>query len=144
MAENDLILRFKKYPGYNLRMAANSAMSQLAGVLAESDLRVVEATILIVILDNRGCRQSQIGKVLNISSANMTPLITRLEDRGIIRREAADGRSNALHLTDKGEKLAANAARSMADFEAGLVARVPSRLRKPFLEAFRYLNGAAE
>lgn len=144
MTDDDMILRFKKYPGYNLRITANSAMNQLAGILAESDLRVVEATILIVVLDNRGCRQSQIGKVLNISSANMTPLITRLEDRGVIRREAADGRSNALHLTDKGEKLAAHAASAVADFETGLMARVPSHLRKPFLEAFRYLNGADE
>jgi len=144
MAENNLNLRFKNYPGYNLRMAANSAMSQLAGVLGESGFRIVEATILIVIYDNRGCRQSQIGKVLNISSANMTPLITRLEDRGIIRREAADGRSNALHLTDQGEKLVANAARSMADSEARLIARVPTHLRKPFMEALRYLSGGPE
>ncbi|MBA3066941.1 MAG: MarR family transcriptional regulator [Hyphomonas sp.] len=144
MADKKLILRFTNHPGYNLRMATNSAMSQLTGILAESGLRIVEATILIVVYDNRGCRQSQIGKVLNISSANMTPLITRLEERGIIRREAADGRSNALHLTDQGEKIVATAARRMADFEAGLIARVPSHLRKPFLEALRHLSGVSE
>lgn len=140
MADDDLVLTFRDNPGFNLRMAATAAMSRFASVLASLDLRIAEATILMVIHENEGCRQSQIGKALNISSANLTPLLSRLEERGIVRREAADGRSNALYLTSKGLSLVVDTIGVMEKFESELAAQIPANLRSPFMQALQHLN----
>lgn len=143
MAYDDLVLNFRNNMGFNLRIAASAAMARFAEALARLDLRIVEASILMVIYHNQGCRQSQIGKALNISSANMTPLISRLEEREIVLRKAADGRSNALYLTDKGCALTVETIRVMEDFETELAAQIPVNLRKPFSQALMHLSSSS-
>ena len=139
MAKDNLSLPFKSHPGFLLRMSAHSSMSRLATLLSNYDLRIAEATVISVVEANPGCRQRDIGQALNIASANLTPLASRLEERDIIRREPVDGRSNALFLTPTGKKLAREAMSAMRDFESDLLNRVPKALQAPLVEALKYL-----
>jgi DNA-binding MarR family transcriptional regulator len=88
--------------GYVLRRASGVMMSALGTALAEIPLRPVEATILILIGENTGCTQSEIGRVLAIKRANMVPLIADLLAKGLIEKRPVDGRSQALSLTPLG------------------------------------------
>lgn len=135
----DMILPFDNFPGYALRIAANAAMSELTSVLAKFDLKLTEATVLILIEANAGCRQSQIGRALNIVSANMTPLISRLEDRKLVRREPVDGRSNGLYLTKLGAALTLKTARAMRAFEEKLASSIPSGERGNFIDTLKQI-----
>ncbi|WP_242151408.1 MarR family winged helix-turn-helix transcriptional regulator [Sphingomonas sp. BAUL-RG-20F-R05-02] len=88
--------------GYVLRRASGVMMSALGTALAAIPLRPVEATILILIGENTGCTQSEIGRVLAIKRANMVPLIADLLAKGLIEKRPVDGRSQALSLTPQG------------------------------------------
>lgn len=125
----------RELPGYVLRRASSAMMSELAERLLPLKLRHVEATILLVLRANPGLSQSALGRMLGIKRANVTPIAARLEERGLIRRDASDGRSLGLELTAAGKASAARAATAVAEHEAALAARIPAEHRAHLLPA---------
>ena len=103
---------------YLLRRVSAAMMAGLASSLAELDLRPVEASMLIVISANPGCKQAQIGRLLGIKAANMAPLIGSLLARGMIAKSQMDGRSQAVVLTKLGKVAAREAERRMDHLDA--------------------------
>jgi DNA-binding MarR family transcriptional regulator len=128
-------------PGYLLRRAANAMMAELATCLAPLDLRISDATVLLLIADRRDMTSSEIGKVLDIQRANMVPLLYRLETAGLILREPIDRKSQAIVLTDAGLARLADVRRITNIFEQGLVARIPVEHRPHFVPALQALIG---
>jgi len=133
-------LPFHNFPGYLLRIASHSNMTELGERIKVFDVTVVEATALIIIWKNEGCLQRFVAQSLNIASANLTPLLSRLEKKGFIKREPIDGRSNGLFLTDVGASSVKNAWATMKDYEEELLNRIPKHLQNGFLEALTYLS----
>lgn len=125
----------KDFPGYALRRVSAAFLTQLARRLGTLDLRPTEATVLLVIGANPGVTQSEIGRLLGIASANMAPLAARLADRDFIVREAVDGRSQGLTLSEAGRRIAQKARSIMDDHEANLVSRIPKADCAAFLRA---------
>lgn len=115
----------KGLPGYALRRVSVAFMSRLAARLARLDLRPAEATVLLVIQENPGVKQSEIGRLLGVVSANMAPLVARLADRDLIIRQAVDGRSQGLTLSEAGRRIAQKARGVMDDLEADLLSHIP-------------------
>ncbi len=124
----------KDLPGYALRRLSAGLMAKLAARLARFNLRPAEATVLLVIGANPGVTQSEIGRLLGIASANMAPLAARLAERDLIVREAVDGRSQGLTLSETGLRVAQKARGVMEDLEADLFARIPAAERAIFLK----------
>ena len=124
----------KDLPGYALRRVSAAIMAQLAARLSRLDLRPTEATVLLVIGANPGVIQSEVGRLLGIASANMAPLVARLSDRELIVREAVDGRSEGLTLSDAGRRLTQKARSIIDDLESDLLARIPAAERAIFLK----------
>jgi DNA-binding MarR family transcriptional regulator len=62
-------------------------MTRLARRLEALDLRPAQATVLMVIEAKPGITQSDIGKLLEIASANMATLAERLAERNLIDRQ---------------------------------------------------------
>ena len=134
-----LIDPLKDFPGYALRRASVVAMAQLTQRLSELSLRPTDATVLLVIQANPGVTQSEIGRFLDIASANMTPLAARLDDRGLIARAPVDGRSHSLRLTEMGRQAARRAGKLMRAHEAALLAKLPVEQRDVLLKALNTL-----
>jgi DNA-binding MarR family transcriptional regulator len=130
------------YPGYLLRRASSLSMAKLSGKLAALELSPTEATVLHVIDANPNATQSGIGKLLDIASANMAPLVSRLEKRGLIARQRVDGRSHGLALTTRGQTLAERVRKIVGAHEAALIAKVPASQRAAFLATLRALQEA--
>ena len=107
MADTDLDLEnpLEKRLGYQLRRASSAMMTDLAGRLEPLSLRIVEASVLVLIKANPAITQTEIGRNLGIQRANMVPLTAGLMERGLVNRQAADGRSHALTLTAAGRSL---------------------------------------
>ncbi|MGG2305181.1 hypothetical protein ACE4Z6_27540, partial [Salmonella enterica] len=61
-------------PGYALRRAANAMMAELTRRLAAIDLRIAEASVLLLLDRRTDATASEIGRVLDIQRANMVPL----------------------------------------------------------------------
>ena len=83
----------------------------------------------------RGEARRQLGRALGIERANMVPLLNRLEEAGLIEREAIDGMSQGLRLTPAGLRRLAEARKIIEAFEAELLARVPAEHRDHLLPA---------
>ncbi len=127
-------------PGYALRRASNAMMAAFAQALEPTGLRASEATALILIKANPGIAQSRLCAALDIQSANMTPMLTRLEQRGLVERKPVNGRTNGLCLTDKGAILANEVHAIIDAHEAALVARIPEEHRAHILPALQALR----
>lgn len=126
-------------PGYLLRRVSVDLMTKLAARLATLDLRPAEATVLMVIGANPGVTQSEIGRLLDIATANMTPLAARLAGRELLVRERVDGRSHGLKLSESGRRLTQRARHIMEAFEAEQLERIPASQRAAFVSALRTL-----
>lgn len=70
-------------------------------------LRKVEYSLLMLLLANEALSPKQLAKVLSLTAPNLTMLLDRLQDRGLILRERNpnDGRSQHVRLTHAGTQL---------------------------------------
>ena len=91
--------------GYRLRRASMATMADLLDVLRPLGLSAGEASFLILVGANPGCRQSDVGRALDIKRANLTPLVARMKARGLVADAPIDGRSRSLTLTREGRAL---------------------------------------
>ena len=123
--------------GYRLRRAQLSVFQLFLAVFEDLKLRPVEYTVLVLIADNPGRKQTEIAEVLGIKRANFVTLVHGLEERNLVERipSDADKRANALHLTKEGEAFLAHA-RSVHDrMEQDLVKRLGGqKARKQLLD----------
>ncbi|MBO9580613.1 MAG: MarR family transcriptional regulator [Sphingobium sp.] len=88
--------------GYCLRRASMAMMADLMSALTPLGLSAGEASFLILVGANPGCRQSDVGRMLEIKRANMTPLVARMKARALVTDAPIDGRSRSLTLTQAG------------------------------------------
>lgn len=112
--------------GYRLRRAQLNVFQTFLAAFEALKLRPAEYSVLVLIDDNPGRKQTEIAEVLGIKRANFVTLVHGLQDRGLVERvpSAADKRANALHLTGEGEAFLARARALHAQLEAEMVARL--------------------
>ena len=122
-------------PGYALRRAANAMMSELAARLAQLDLRISDATVLLLVGENGDLTSSDIGRLLDIQRANMVPLLNRLEAAGLIAREPLDRKSMAIVPTSAGKDKLRQVRRITSQFEKDLMLKVPEEHRAHLVPA---------
>ncbi|MBO9575398.1 MAG: MarR family transcriptional regulator [Sphingobium sp.] len=91
--------------GYRLRRASMATMADILAILRPLGLSAGEASFLILVGANPGCRQSDVGRALEIKRANLTPLVARMKGRGLVADAPIDGRSRSLTLTAEGKAL---------------------------------------
>ena len=102
----------------------------------DSNLRMVEYQVLAMLSESpeRTMRMSVLAEVTNASLSRLSHLVTRLEGRGLVRREPdpADGRFTLALLTDKGFQTLAEAAPGHVAHVRSLVIDVlsPEQLRR--------------
>ena len=127
------------YPGYMLRRASNLAMARLAKRLRPLQLSPTEATVLNVIDTNPNAKQSEIGRLLDIASANMAPMISRLVKRELIERQPVDGRSHGLVLSRSGRTLAARCKAVFVENDQHLTDKMSAVQQRHFVSALEAL-----
>lgn len=128
---------FKENLGYLLRRASTVAMAELAKRFKILDLRPTEATVLLAIDANPHATLSEVGRLLEIASANMAPLIARLEGRGLVEREPMDGRSHALSLSPLGVETSSRIKGIVAAHETELLDKIPAPAHEAVLKGLR-------
>jgi DNA-binding MarR family transcriptional regulator len=126
-------------PGYALRRAANAMMGDLSERLSKIELRLSDASVLMLLRHRSDVTASEIGRTLDIQRANMVPLLNRLEAAGLLERRALDRKSYAVVLTEAGRTTLMSVDAITTAFEADLVARVPAEHRAHLLPALNAL-----
>lgn len=92
--------------GYQLRRASAAMTADFTNELGAVKLRPVQFAILSLVADNQWISQSQLCRELSVQKANMAPLVSELERRGLLAREPAprDRRVQMLTLTGESER----------------------------------------
>lgn len=112
--------------GYRLRRAQLRVFQRFLMVFEELNLRPVEYSVLVLIADNPGRKQTEIAEALGIKRANFVALVHEIEERGLVERRPAvdDKRANALHLTKAGKTFLTRARALHDEMEQALVGRL--------------------
>jgi DNA-binding MarR family transcriptional regulator len=114
------------YLGYALRRAQIAATAGYQEAMRDVDLRPTQCSVLILINENPGIRQTEVCAALGLQKANFVPLLNELQRRGLAVRKPGDPdrRASALHLTPHGEEVLQKANVLHAAWEASLSARL--------------------
>lgn len=98
--------------GYRLAQASIVMRGVFGRQIGEPlNLRTVEFTVLMLLLTNEDVTPSQISRTLAMSAPNLTQLLDRLAERGLVARERSphDRRAQHIRLTRAGRALAKKA-----------------------------------
>ena len=91
--------------GFYVTRVSYALLKRLNQGLKESDLDIqfAEFTIMKALDEIKGASQSQIASVLGKERAGITKPMSSLEEKGYISREALNGSTNYVTLTEKGK-----------------------------------------
>ena len=74
--------------------------------LRQFDLSTAQFDVIAQVGAHEGLTQQELAEALLVTKGNVTQLLDRLEERGLIERRAVPGRrGKAIHLTDAGREL---------------------------------------
>ncbi len=73
-----------------------------AQFLRQFDLTTAQFDVIAQVGAREGLTQQELADALLVTKGNVTQLLDRMEERGLIERRAASGRRNALYLTKAG------------------------------------------
>jgi DNA-binding MarR family transcriptional regulator len=99
---------FSQAPGHLIRRAHQTSIALFAQEMLAFDVTAVQFAIMQALLDNPGADQITVAQQVALDAATSGSVISRLEARGWLRREAdaADKRRKLMWLTAEGRKAA--------------------------------------
>ena len=106
-------------------------------------LRKVEFSLLMLLLANGPLAPKRLAQTLALTAPNLTALVDRLQERGVVRRQRnpADGRSQHIVLTERGGTLARDAARAGGSMEDEIASRLTPAEHAMLIELLGKLAG---
>lgn len=116
----------EKMIGYKLRRAQLAVFQDFLTAFSNMRLRPAEFSVLALIAETPGRKQSEIAERLGIKRANFVALMDGLERRGLAERRKAesDRRSHSLHLTPEGRRFVHKMGAIWAKHEGRLIERL--------------------
>lgn len=144
------------YYGYNLRIAQVAVFDNFAKIVGRLADRMGELTpgrfsLLMLLKHNPGINQTDLSRAVGLDKSTLTPALDQLERKGLILRErtAADRRTYALSLTEKGETLLTELITKVERHEENIVAALSSPERATLLRLLKKIarslgSGAVE
>ena len=130
--------------GYHVAQAAVTTVDLFERHIGQRfGLRKVEYSLLLLLLANAPPTPKRLGQTLALSAPNLTLLLDRLQDRGLLRRErsATDGRSQNIVLTEAGRQLTQAAGAAAEPMERELDDRLSRAERLMLIELLRKVAG---
>ena len=98
---------------FPLYAASRSVIKMYTPLLEELDLTYTQYITLLVLWEKKELNVKQLGQSLYLDSGTLTPLLKKLEKKGLIerRRSKEDERNLIITITEKGEALKGEALR---------------------------------
>jgi len=102
--------------------------NEVASRLRVLGLSVPQFDVLSTLTEQQGMSQRELADRLYVTKGNVSGLIDRLVEAGLVERHSIpeDRRSHALHLTSEGERLARLGMQTHATFMAETLGRLPA------------------
>lgn len=100
-------LSFDKQICFSLYSAANAMVRAYRPLLQSIDLTYLQYIVMMVLWEEEGISVSSLGNKLHLDSGTLTPLLKRLESKGLVLRKVSqkDERVKSLFLSESGKSL---------------------------------------
>jgi DNA-binding MarR family transcriptional regulator len=133
------------YVGYQVRRAQAAIFTGLEAALREFDLTPGSFGVLTLIRANPGITQVALAAAFGVDKSTMSPVIFRLEQRGLVRREvlATDRRRHALYLEPAADAAFEAAREKVRAFEGSVAARLSKAEQRELARLLVKLQGRA-
>lgn len=134
------------YVGYQVRRTQARIFSEFETTLKDFDFTPGSFGVLTLIRANPGITQVTLAAAFGVDKSTMSPVIFRLEKRGLIRREVlpADRRCHALFFDDAGEPLFVAAREKIRAFEGSVATRLSKLEQRELARLLAKLQGGGE
>jgi len=131
------------YLGYQVRRAQAHIFAELESALGDVDLTPGSFGVLTLIRANPGITQVELAAAFGVDKSTMSPVIVRLERRGLVRREvlASDRRRQALYLAPGAEPQFVAARERFRALEAAVAARLTRAEQRELARLLAKLQG---
>jgi DNA-binding MarR family transcriptional regulator len=131
------------YVGYQVRRTQAKIFGEFAAALGGLDFTPGTFGVLTLIRANPGITQVALAAAFGIDKSTLSPVIVRLEKRGLIRRQvlASDRRRHALFLEPAAEADFLAARDKVRAFEGALSARLSKTERRELARLLAKLQG---
>jgi DNA-binding MarR family transcriptional regulator len=128
-------------PYHLLKRAAQYAAVLYAGTAGQTGLTQRQFTVLAAVEQNDGASQTELVRITGIDRSTMADVVARLAEQGYLqtRRARDDARTNSVRLTAAGRKALRAAGPGAGEVDKQLLAAVPPKYRKTFVEALTSL-----
>lgn len=136
----DSILRV--FMGYDMKRAFAAIHADVNAVLAPHGLRMLTFSVLSVIRDNPGLRQTQLAEILAIERPNLVLILDELEGLDLVTRTRArdDRRAYELKVTLKGRRLAERAFVAVSEHDDRMARGLSAEERAALHRALRQIQ----
>ena len=131
------------YLGYQVRRAQAKIFSEFETALDDLDFTPGLFGVLMLIRANPGITQVALAAAFGVDKSTMSPVIVRLEKRGLVRREVlvSDRRCHALFLAPSAEPVFLAAREKFRALEAGVAARLTRTEQRELSRLLAKLQG---
>jgi DNA-binding MarR family transcriptional regulator len=132
------------YVGYQVRRTQAKIFADFEATLAGVDFTPGSFGVLTLIRANPGVTQVALAAAFGVDKSTMSPVIFRLEKRGLVRREvlASDRRCHALYLEASAEPQYLAARDKVRAFEASVAARLSKPEQRDLARLLAKLQGS--
>ncbi|MGF1753825.1 MarR family transcriptional regulator [Vibrio makurazakiensis] len=108
---DDELIKLENQVCFPLYSAANAVIRAYRPLLDSLDLTYSQYLVMMVLWQENGINVKELGNKLNLDSGTLTPLLKRLETKGVVIRKRGehDERVRELFLTEQGIQLKSSA-----------------------------------
>ncbi len=105
--EQDLMLSLDKQLCFSLYSASNAMGRAYRPLLEQLDLTYLQYIVMMVLWEHDSVSVKSLGQRLHLDSGTLTPLLKRLENKGLVKRSRSeqDERVRVIQLTEQGVAL---------------------------------------
>jgi DNA-binding MarR family transcriptional regulator len=131
--------------GFNLRLAQEASFRAFAQRVADPLLKPRWYAMLMIIRENPGLTQAELGRASGRDKSSITPALRHLTQRSLVKRRpmSHDGRALTLWLTPKGEALLRQLSRHAREHDRMLEKSIGLANRDALLDLLRRMMRAS-
>jgi DNA-binding MarR family transcriptional regulator len=133
-------------PGHLLRRAHQVSVEFYVAEVGEGGPTPPQFALLLMVDRHPGVSQAELVRLTGIDRSTLAEMARRLVARGLLarRKDAADGRANALRITAAGRRAVAETLPKAARAQDRVLALLPPRRRAAFIGDLRRMIEAGE
>ena len=143
---SDPVFKLSESPAHLLRRAQQLATDIFSKSELSDNVTLRQSVVLAAIAESEGLSQSHLVNATGIDRSTLADMIARMQERGLVNREAADndGRAKSVSLTASGRTSLSAALPALLAVDKALLETLTRNRRDSFVRQLMVLADAAD